>query len=189
MGCHRIFLLAAVLVSLFARGTLAQTVPDEPKRNAPEPSQDSLGQAIRAAEQATGGRARKAELERERGVDAYEINTVAKDKSASVLVDLASGKVLRVDGPGLLESMFDGEDRREDQAALAQLEASPLTLAAACAAAERETGGRAIEASLKSRYGQTLFSVGVVKEFALHKVTVDPASGRVVAQQQRKDDN
>jgi uncharacterized membrane protein YkoI len=85
--------------------------------------------------------------------------------------------------------MFDGEDRREDHAALAQLEASPLTLAAACAAAERETGGRAIEASLKSRYGQTLFSVGVVKEFALHKVTVDPASGRVVAQQQRKDDN
>jgi uncharacterized membrane protein YkoI len=177
--------LAAVL-ALVGTATFAQTAPQQ-KGTAVQ--QSSLVQAIRVAEQETGGRARKAEMERESGVDAYEIKTVAKDKSAKVLVDPASGKVVRVEGPGFFDAIanvFDRDDRREDQAALARLEALPMTLAAAITAAERETGGRAVKASLKNQYGQTLFEVGVVKDLIPHKVLVDPVSGKVAAVAQRK---
>jgi len=40
------------------------------------PPQTSLAQAVRVAEQQTGGRAGKAEMERTRGTDVYEIKTV-----------------------------------------------------------------------------------------------------------------
>ena len=179
--------LAAAL-ALVGTATFAQTAPQK-KGTAVQQSSSSLVQAIRVAEQETGGRARKAEMERERGVDAYEIKTVAKDKSAKVLIEPASGKVIRVEGPGFFDAianLFDSDDLREDQAAFAQLEASPMTLVAAIAAAERETGGRAVKASLKSQYGQTLFEVGVVKDLISHKVVVDPASGKVAAVAQRK---
>ena len=89
----------------------AQATPQPPKESAV--SQSSIVQAIRVAEQETGARARKVEIERERGVDVYEIKTVAKDKSIKVLVDPASGKVLRMSGAGIFASianLFDDED-------------------------------------------------------------------------------
>ena len=57
----------------------------------------------------------RAQSERERGVDVYEIKTVAKDKSIKVLVDPASGKVLSMSGAGIFASivnLFD-DDRRK----------------------------------------------------------------------------
>jgi uncharacterized membrane protein YkoI len=175
-SCHVALTAALALVGTAA---LAQAPPT------------SLAQAIRAAEQETAGRARKAELEQDRGTDVYEIKTVAKDKSATVLVELVSGKVIRVEGTGFLSGVFEREDRREDQAELARLEALSMTLADATGAAERETGGRAVEASLRSQYGQTLFQVRVVKDLVPQRVMVDPASGRVVtlAQPGHRDDH
>lgn len=158
----------AVLITLATTDALAQSPPT------------SLAQAIRVAEQETAGRACKAELEQERGMDVYEIKTVAKDKSATVLVDLNSGKVVRIEGAGFLSGVLDREDRREDQAELTRLEGLSMTLVDAIGAAERETGGRAVEGSLRSQYGQTLFQVRVVKDLVPQKVVVDPASGRVV---------
>ena len=145
--------------------------------------QTSLAQAVRVAEQQTGGRARKAEMEHERGTDVYEINTISKDRSAKVLVDPASGKVLRVDTPGFVSSvasLFDRDDRRKDQAAFTRLEASSMTLTGAIDAAEKETGGRAVKAALKSQYGSTLFEVSVVKDWTMQRVVVDPATAKVV---------
>lgn len=142
-----------------------------------------LAHAVSVAEKQTGGRARKAEMERERGIYVYEIKTVSKDGSAKVLVDPASGNVLRVHTPGFIASIanvFDRDDQRKDQAAFAQLEASPMTLAGAIEAAEKETGGRAVEAALKSQYGSALFEVRVVKDLAPQKVLVDLATGKVV---------
>jgi len=143
----------------------------------------SLAQAVRAAERQTGGRARKAEMERERGIDVYEVKTISKDGSAKVLVDPASGNVLRVDTPGFVSSIanvFDRDDRRKDQAAFARLEASGMTLAGAIDAAQKETGGRAVNAAVKSRYGSTVFEVTVLKDWTTRKVLVDPATAKVV---------
>jgi len=139
---------------------------------------------VRTAEQQTGGRAHRAELERKRGVDVYEIKTVAKGTSGKVLVDAASGKVVRVDTPGVFSAigqMFDRDDQQKNQVALARLEGTSMTLVGAIDAAEKDTGGRAVKASLRSLYGSTLFEVSVVKDLTVTRLVVDPASARVVA--------
>ena len=179
-------LLAGVAtLVLEATTSIAQAPAPQPVRpvggsgQAPTP----LAHAVRVAEKQTGGRARKAETERERGVYVYEIKTVSKDGSATVLVDPVSGNVLRVDTPGFLASIanvFDRDDQREDQATFARLEASSIALAGAIEAAEKGTGGRAVGAALKSQYGSALFEVRVVKDLAPQKVLVDPATGKVV---------
>jgi uncharacterized membrane protein YkoI len=186
---------AAAVVAIGAATVIAQPTQQQPAGPGAQAAQTSLASAIQLAEQQTGGRARKAELERDRGIDAYEIKTVARDKSAKVMVELASGKVLRVEGPGFLENIanaLDNDDQREDQAALARLEASPMTLAAAIGTAERETGGRAVKAALKSEHGTTFFEVRVVKDLVPQKILVDPASGKVVpvaTREKKKDDD
>jgi len=79
-----------------------------------------------------------------------------------------------------ITNLFDRDDQRKDQAAFAQLEASSMTLAGALDVAEKETGGRAVKAALKSRCGSMLFEASVVKDWTTHKVLVDPATARVV---------
>ncbi|OLB41612.1 MAG: hypothetical protein AUI04_06610 [Candidatus Rokubacteria bacterium 13_2_20CM_2_64_8] len=146
--------------------------------------QTSLAQAVRVAEQQTGGRARKAEMERKQGTYVYEIKTLSKDKSAKVLVDPASGNIVRIVTPGVISSLshvFDRKDQLKEQAALARLEASPMGLVAAIEAAEKETGGRGVEAALANLYGATLFEVKVVKDLTVQRVVVDPATGKVAA--------
>lgn len=139
----------------------------------------SLAQAVRAAEQHTGGRAKKAEMERERGVHVFEIETVSKDGSAEVHVDSTSGKVLGVHTPWF-SGVFDRDDQREDQAAFARLAASSVTLADAIEAAEKTVGGRAVKAALKGRHGAMVFEARVVKDWTAHRVLVDPATAKVV---------
>ncbi len=178
-------LLSGVLALLGATTAITRAVAQQARpggTSGPQP-QTSLAQAVRVAEQQTGGRARKAEMERTRGTYVYEIKTVSKEKSAKVFVDPASGNVVRVDTPGVFSSIgdvFDRDDQRKDQAALARLEVSSMTLGGAIEAAERNTGGRAVKAALGSLYGSTLFEVSVVKDFTTHTLVVDPATAKVV---------
>lgn len=175
-------LLAGVAVLTDALAGSAQAPPQQSGRpggggalSAPV----SLAQAVGIAEKHTGGRARKAEMERERGVHVYEIKTVSKDTSAKVHVDPTSGSVLRVGTPWL-SGVLDRDDQRKDQAAFAQLAASSMSLVGAIEMAEKAIGGRAVEAALKSRYGSMLFEASVVKDWTTHKVLVDPATAKVV---------
>jgi len=177
-------LLVGVATLADATASIAQAPPQQPGQpggglQAPT----SLAQAVRVAEKQTGGRARKAEWEHEKGVDVYEVKTLSRDGSAKVLVDPASGNVLRVDTPGFVSSIanvFDRDDQRKDRAAFARLEASSMTLAAAIDAAQKESGGRAVRAALTSRYDATLFEVRVVKDWTTQNVLVDPATAKVV---------
>ena len=190
-------LAGAATLALGATTSIAQAPAPQPVRPVGGGGQAPtlLAHAVRVAEKQTGGRARKAEMERERGVYVYEIKTVTKDGSATVLVDPLSGNVLRVDTPGFIASIanvFDRDDQREDQTTFARLEASSMALAGAIEAAEKETGGRAVKAALKSRHGAGLFEVRVVKDSAPQKVLVDPATGKVVTVSPhggRKDDD
>lgn len=174
---------AAVLADALVAGEgSAQAPPQQsgrPGGGAALQAPISLAQAAGIAEKQTGGRARKAEMERERGVHVYEIKTVSKDTSAKVHVDPTSGSVLRVRTPWF-SGVLDRDDQWEDQAAFAQLAASSMTLVGAIEVAEKAIGGRAVEAALKSRYGSMLFEAGVVKDWTMHKVLIDPATAKVV---------
>lgn len=175
-------LFAVSVVAVLAATTFVTQAPAQqpvPPGGSAVSAQTSLAQAIHVAEQQTGGRARKAEWEREKGVHVYEIKTVSKDGSAEVLVDAASGNVVRVATPWF-PYVFDRDDQRKDQAALAQLSASSLTLGGAIDAAEKATSGRAVKAELKSRHGSALFELSVVKDWTKHEVLVDLATAKVV---------
>lgn len=136
----------------------------------------SITEAIAAAEQQSGGRAMEVDVEKENGAFLYEVKTVSNDKITEILIDPASGKVLRTDDEGLIARILD----REDQDELAKLTASSTTLAAAIATAEQQTGGTAVEASFDGEDGATLFEVEVAKDNAVHKVRVDSATGKVM---------
>jgi uncharacterized membrane protein YkoI len=143
----------------------------------------SVAEAIAAAEQHAGGRAMKIDIEKDNGAYVYEIKTVSKDKITEVLVDPASGKVVRTDDEGLIARIFDSEDRDE----LAKLTTSSTTLAAAIATAEQHTGGKAIEARVDDD-DTMLFKVEVAKGNTVHKVMVDGATGKVVKVKTSEDD-
>jgi uncharacterized membrane protein YkoI len=176
--------IAISIVAGLAWGAVALVSHAQPQTQAPT----SLAQAVRIAEQRTSGHARKVEIENERGIDVYEIKTVAKDKGACVYVEIATGRVVRVEGSGFLENVFDREDRWEEQAALARLEASSMNLAAAIEAAEKETGARAVEAWMYDQYGSMAFEVGVVKDWVKQQVLIDPATARVIPRPAEVDD-
>lgn len=63
----------------------------------------TLAQAVASAEQHTGGRATKAELERHKGTTAFEVEVVKGNAVSNVMVDAADGKVL--------SAVADREDR------------------------------------------------------------------------------
>lgn len=136
----------------------------------------SIAQAIAAAEQQTGGRAMKVDIQKDNGAYLYEVKTVSKDKVAEVFIDPTSGQVVRTEDEGLIAKVFD----REDQDEFAKLTGSSATLAAAIATAEQHTSGKAIEASFDNEDGTMRFEVEVAKDNAMHKVMIDSASGKVV---------
>jgi uncharacterized membrane protein YkoI len=169
-----------------AKMLVAQAVPEQP---APPPGstvpgpRTSLAQAIGAAEKQTGGRAEKAGMQRKRGTYLYAIKTLSKDRSSKVFVDPASGSVVRVEEPGLIgrvTSLFDRDDQWQEQALLTGLERSPMTLAGAITAAEKETGGRAVRAASVDQFGAVLFEVRLVKEATMLQARVDSNTGKVV---------
>lgn len=136
----------------------------------------SVAQAIAAAEQKTGGRALKVDIEKEKGAYLYEVKTISKDKVSEVFVDLTSGAVTRTDDEGLIARMFD----RRDQDELARLSASSTTLATAVATAEQHVGGKAIEAGFDAENGALIFKIKVAKDNAVHRVVVDSTTGKVM---------
>jgi uncharacterized membrane protein YkoI len=175
-------LIPATLAAVIALGTAGVTFADsEDNENAKEISavlnaKTSISQAIAAAEKQTGGRAMKADVDEDEDIYFYKIRIVAKDTVSEVLVDPASGEVTQVGDRGSIASIFDNDD----QAELANLAASPVTLTAAVATAEKEIGGKAIQAAFESEDGQSQFEVHVAKNKAVHQVKIDAGSGQVV---------
>lgn len=178
----------AAMIALGAAGT-AFASPGENSREiaAVLGAKTSITQAIAIAERQSGGRAMKIGVEKKNGAFLYEVKTVSKDRITEVVIDPASGKVVGTEGEGLIARMFNGEDQDE----LAKLDASPTTLAAAIATAERQIGGQAIEASVDDEDNTVRFEVEVARDNALHKVMIDGATGKVmtVALAESEDDD
>ena len=135
----------------------------------------SIAQAIAAAEQKTGGRALQIDVDKASGAYVYEIKTLSKDKLTEVLIDPASGQILKTRSEGLIGRLLE----REDKADMARINSAPTTLATAVTAAEQHVGGKAIEASFDGEDGHAVYKVEVAKDNAVKKVRVNAQTGAV----------
>lgn len=127
---------AALASPAFAQGSagsLAATVP--------------LAQAVATAEQAVGGRAFDAELDRERGVLVYEIDLVKDGRAVEVHIDAATGRVVRQQRPAGVRLPFTGEHLKAAQGA-------PRSLSQTIALVEGATKGRVTDIGLERDRGR-----------------------------------
>ena len=77
---------------------------------------------------------------------------------------------------------FAAESRQGSEAHEAvAYEQVKMTLADAIALAERQTGGKAVEATLEQEHGTVSFEVEIMKDRAFRKVTIDARTGQVVS--------
>lgn len=183
MSLSRFAAIAVAAVVVLAGAGHAPAVADEKghvqKKAEVVASQTSLAQAIAAAEQQTGGRAATIKLRQRDGAYLYRVKTVTNDRAVAVIVDAKTGKVVRTREPGVMTRFvrfFDNDDKEDFD----RLAASPTTLVAAIAAAEQQTGGKAIEAELEDEHDTARFEIEVAKDNAVQKVVVDPTTGKVL---------
>jgi len=132
-----------------------------------------LSEAIALAERASGGKVAKIEIDREEGAVAYEVKTLGSEGKVRLLLDAATGKVLRNE-----RKDASGKERKTAM----RLASAKTTLGQAVQAAEQKGAGKAIVANFEeeSGHGGAVFEVDVARGDAVQRVWVDAASGKVV---------
>jgi uncharacterized membrane protein YkoI len=93
------------------------------------------------------------------------------------IVAAAAGILVAVAGGRAFAAEKHGEGDQGDLAAFAQ---SRITLSEAIAAAERQTGGKAIEAGVEKEGTTVAFEVKVASNNAVQKVMVDAQNGKIL---------
>lgn len=166
-----IIALSGVAAALAASGK----TEDDKEISAMLGAKTTLPQAISAAEQETGGRAMKVNIEHEKGAYLYEIKAVSKDRATEVFVDPTTGKIARQEKQGLIAKVLDKKEQDE----FAKMAASS-SLSSAIATAEKETGGKAVEAAFESEDGATVFEVETAKDKTVQRVKIDATTGEVL---------
>jgi uncharacterized membrane protein YkoI len=166
--------MAAVLL-LSAGAALAEHERDTKREKvaALQAAKVPLSDAIGLAERASGGKVAKIEIDREEGASAYEVKALGTEGKVRLLLDAATGKVLRNE-----RKDASGKDR----ATLSSLASAKTTLGQAVESAEQKAAGKAIAAGFEdqSGHGGAVFEVDVARGDAVQRVWVDAASGKVV---------
>ena len=179
MGHARSALVALWVVSMAALATAASNESDDgDHRQALSTivnANTSIVQALSLAEAHAGGHTMAIELGLEGETSVYEIKLVSRDGVTIVFVDPVGGRVMRAESAGVIERLLEWPDR----ARFAELTASTIRLVGAIRAAERETGGTAIEAKFERDDGSMLFAVAVARNGTLLDVEVDAATSAV----------
>jgi len=134
-----------------------------------------IAAAIAAAGKHNGGKVIEATFATRQGKPIYKVRTYQNNSIWEGTIDGESGTVIGA-GRTLQEAQLDKEDKAE----LAGLPKFTITLTQAVAAAEKDSGGKAIGAGVEEAKGQIVVEVFTVKQGALQKVVVDPRSGKVM---------
>lgn len=135
----------------------------------------SPSQAIETAEQQTKGHAVALEVVHEKGAMRYEVKAVSNDKLVRVWVDPTTGKVMETKDIAPIDELTKAH--RTD---FRELASAKTTLVGAIATAEKNTGGKAIEADYRMHGGKLTYELDVDKDGKIHKVYVDTATGEVL---------
>ena len=97
------------------------------------------------------------------------------------IVPIAMAAVIAVGSTvGLAYAANNEHGANEGAQELAALVNAKTTLAQAIAAAEQQTGGKAIDAGLENENGAMAFAIEVAKDNTVQKVHVDLQSGKVL---------
>ncbi|MBV9521310.1 MAG: PepSY domain-containing protein, partial [Alphaproteobacteria bacterium] len=70
---------------------------------------------------------------------------------------------------------------RKDKAELAALDRARIPLTEAVQKAERQIGGKAIDAGLEERNGTVAYEIAIVKDSTVQSVRIDLQSGEIAA--------
>ena len=103
----------------------------------------------------------------------------------TLIVTMAGAWLLAGATPVLAESEHDGTNSEADAVTSA---AAPVTLAQAIGAAEKTTGGRAVEAAYESARDGAVVNVKLVKDKTIVLTRVDATSGEVAVAVPDNDD-
>ena len=97
------------------------------------------------------------------------------------IVPIAMAAVISVGSTvGIAHAQNTHRSANEGAQELAAVVNAKTTLAQAIAAAEQQTGGKAIDAGLEHENGATAFAIEVAKDNTVQKVHVDIQSGKVL---------
>lgn len=132
-----------------------------------------LTTAISTAQSSVTGRAIGAETEVRHEKSRYEVAIATPKGVAKVEIDLATGKVVDTDEPGFFDRLFGWESKNKAEVAATL----PVNLIDAVTKAEKATGGKAIEARLKTKGETPHYLVGVVVGTTVKLMNVDAKSG------------
>jgi uncharacterized membrane protein YkoI len=180
-----IALTSALLLAAFAATPINAAQPTAEREQKPvheseaevqafEAVKTPLSGAISIAETHSGGKALDVSFENRHGKPAYRVKTLQNNQVWEGLVDANSGQII-----GRGKSTHESKLDREDKAELAGLRTAKTTLAQATATAERQSGGKAIDAGLEETRGKVAYEVEIVKDRRVRTLTVDPGNGQV----------
>src|ERR1700704_6552537 len=97
------------------------------------------------------------------------------------IVPIAMAAVIAVGSTvGVAHAANNDRGANESAQELAALVNAKTTLAQAIAAAEQQTGGKAIDAGIENENGAMAFAVEVAKDNTIQKVLVDLQTGKVL---------
>jgi uncharacterized membrane protein YkoI len=134
----------------------------------------SLAQAVETAERNVGGRAVAVGFEdREERPGRWEVKVLTADRLVEVKLDAESGLVLSAE-PERLERLLRRLTHGEVQGA-------QTSLLQAVGVAEKQLGGRAIEAEARREDGRVEYDIEVVVGGKKREVRVSGVDGRVIA--------
>lgn len=170
-------ILSAALAGALSFGAVSasQAASDDEAAAAMVASQ-SLADAVRSAEAASGGKAFEATMDVDDGVALHEVSTIPGDVVTDHDVDPKPGEVVRSEDEGFLSEMIGDDD------VLTAFGNAQISLVDAIEAAEGALGGRAVEADLDD--DETLspiYHVEVAQEDGtIMKAAVDGVGGEVL---------
>lgn len=142
----------------------------------------SLVDAIAAAERHSDGKALGASFEDSHGQPAFHVRTTTKKSGIwEGMVDAASGQVIG-QGKTAPQDRID----REDQAEISALDGGKTTLTDAVKTAEQKLAGKALDAEIEERGGKVVYDIEVMTNGAVHKTTIDLATGQAVSDTTRQ---
>jgi uncharacterized membrane protein YkoI len=186
--------LALGALEVFAQTAATDTAPpssaaqavNQPAEKDPSPAtirrfesvKATMPDAIKAAEQKSGGKAFDVDFTDQGGGPVYVIDTYGNNQVAETQVDANSGQVIG-DGQMVPEDQIDPDDK----AALTTIGSAKTSLSQAIKSAEKKFGGRAIGASLAENSGQPSYDVTLVNNGETQRARVNADTRAVVSLQ------